>query len=78
MCDVLNLDVQAPVKQFEMAAHAVEDFKRDQGSWEKFEALDWLVRVLSAKWGAYAAARRVNACREDRCAEHDEIVDLQG
>jgi hypothetical protein len=78
MCDLLNLDIQPPVKQFEMAAHALDDFKRDQGSWEKFEAVDWLVRVLSAKWGAYALARRVNACREDNGNEHDEIVELSG
>ena len=78
MCDVLNLEVQAPVEQMDMVALAFSDFRRDQGDWQKFEALDWLVRVLSAKWGAYAVARRVNACREDRGQDHDEIVDLQG
>ena len=78
MCDILNLEVPPPVDQIEMVAHACSDFKRDQGDWQKFEALDWLVRVLSAKWGAYALARRVNACRDDNDVEHDEVVDLLG
>lgn len=78
MCDVLNLDVPPPINQIDMVALASSDFRRDQGDWQKFEALDWLVRVLAAKWSAYAAARRVNACREDRGIDHDEVVDLLG
>ena len=78
MCDSLDLRVDPPAKQFAIAAHAWDDFNRSPGDWQKFEALHWVMSVLIAQWHAYAAARRVNACIEDRGQEHDEVVDLLG
>ena len=78
MCDCLNLDVEPPAKMLELTIPAIKDFVHDPGDWGKFDALDWMMRTLSAKWGSYAAARRVNACREESGADHDEIVDLLG
>ncbi len=78
MCDVLNLDVQAPIAQLDMVAHAYRDFRRNPDDWNTFDAFDWAMRVLSSKWSAYASARRVNACREESGADNDEIIDLLG
>jgi hypothetical protein len=78
MCDSLDLQVEPPIKQFAIASHAWEDFKRNPCDWQKFEALHWVMSVLIAQWHAYAAAMRVNACLADKGTEHDEIVDLAG
>lgn len=79
MCDVLNLEVEIPKKSLEMAIPAINDFLRDPSDWNLFASLDVVLRiVLGPKWSYYSAARYVSAAREDRNADHDEIVDLQG
>lgn len=79
MCNLLNLDVQPPTKALELAIPAINDFLRDPSDWNRYEALDWMLRcMLGPKWAAYSSARRVSACREENGTEHDEIVELQG
>jgi len=55
-----------PIRQIQMTIQALNDFTSDPNEYKKFEALDWLLRVVMAKWEAYSLERKVDACRGDR------------
>jgi len=52
-----------PNRSLELLAVAIADFLESPESEAKFSGLDWLLRVVAARWGEYALTRRVAASR---------------
>jgi hypothetical protein len=52
--------VPCPFQAMDCAFDAWLAFRRDPGSRAAFDNCDWLLRVASAKWEAYALDRRVS------------------
>ena len=52
----MTRDLQA---QLELLEVALPDFLGNESDHAKFEAMDWMLKVLSAKWDAYAIERRL-------------------
>jgi hypothetical protein len=49
-----------------LLATAIADFLESPESGAKFSGLDWLLRVVTARWGEYALTRRVEASNRAR------------
>lgn len=56
----LHQEIQCPFHTMDSAYNAWLAFKRDPSNRAAFDNCDWLLRVASAKWEAYALDRRVS------------------
>jgi hypothetical protein len=45
---------------------ALPDFLSNEADFDKFDAFDWLMKKVSAKWDAYAIDRRIDASRKSK------------
>lgn len=67
MCD--ESDTGIPKLSFSLTKLAFNDFLAEPSSDQAFDALDFMMRILSAKWNQYATSRR---CKEG--AVHNQQI----
>ena len=66
MCDNDFVMCDVPKASMEMVVVAWNDFKRDPGDHNKFDAFDLVIRTVMAQWENYADGRRVSAAKKWR------------